>query len=86
MGTVIYLDHFRPQEPDLPPNTLCGGLVTPYVVDPSAPPKARPIVHRCKNWQDGESHPDACVVFRGRFGLKIKPSAFGTHIADGPCN
>ena len=46
MGTLIYLDHFRPQEPDLPPNTLCGGMRTPYVVDPSVPPKTPGVIVR----------------------------------------
>lgn len=38
MGKVIYLDWFRPQEPKPPPNTLCGGMQAPYVVDPSINP------------------------------------------------
>lgn len=38
MGKVIYLDWFRPQEPKLPPFTMCGGLQAPYVVDPSRNP------------------------------------------------
>ena len=46
MGKLIYLDNFRPQELDLPPFTLCGGLVMPYVVDPSSPPKTRRVIVR----------------------------------------
>ena len=37
MGKLIYLDHFRPKEPNLPLNPLCGNLVAPCVVTPSAP-------------------------------------------------
>lgn len=41
MGKLICLDHFRPQQRDLPPNAMCGGMVAPYVVNPSAPPPPR---------------------------------------------
>lgn len=45
IGKLIYLDHYRLQEPDLPPLTLCGGLVRPYVVDPSVPPIPRTSIN-----------------------------------------
>ncbi len=57
MGKPIYLDHFRPQQPDLPPFTLCGGLVRPYVVDPSVPPKTRPVIQRRENPQEPNAQP-----------------------------
>lgn len=38
MGKVIYLDWFRPQEPKLPPFSMCGGMQRLYVVDPSRNP------------------------------------------------
>jgi hypothetical protein len=82
MGKLIYLDHYRLQEPDLPPNSCCGGLVRPYVVDPSVPPTMRPVIHRWKNWQDRESDAEACYVLRGYFGLKIKPSPMGQRVSD----
>lgn len=44
MGKLICLDNFRPQEPDLPPNSCCGGLVRRYVVDPTVPPRSKPIL------------------------------------------
>jgi hypothetical protein len=46
MGKLIYLDHYRLREPDLPPISCCGGLIRPYVVDPSVPPKPRPAIMR----------------------------------------
>lgn len=52
MGKLIYLDHYRLQEPDLPPNTACGRLIAPYVVDSSLPTKARPVIPRGTNWRD----------------------------------
>ena len=46
MGKLIYLDHYRLQEPDLPPNTACGGMRAPCVVDPSVPRKTQGVIVR----------------------------------------
>ena len=57
MGKFIYLDHFRPQQPDLPPNTLCGGLITLYVVDASVLPTTRRVIVRRENPQKLNAQP-----------------------------
>ena len=59
MGKLIYLDHFRLQEPDLPPLTLCGGLRAPYVVDPSVPSKTCPAIVQTSNRQENEPNSQA---------------------------
>ena len=59
MGKLIYLDHYRLQEPDLPPNSCCGGLVRRYVVDPSVPPKTRPVILRKTSPQEIAPNPQA---------------------------
>ncbi len=83
MAELFYLDHYRLQEPDLPPFTLCGGLRAPYVVDPSVPPATRPVIWRWKKSKDKEPSLDACYLYylRGYFGLQIKPSAMGQKVS-----